>query len=46
MVVAIQMLSILVVFHAQRLGKYPIDYDWDSLLLSSNTVFTYLEVRR
>jgi hypothetical protein len=45
MVVAVRTLSILV-FHAQRSGKYPIDCDWDSFLLSSNPVFSYLEVRR
>jgi hypothetical protein len=45
MVVAVRTLSILV-FHAQRLGKYPFDCDWDSFLLSLNPVFSYLEVRR
>jgi hypothetical protein len=36
----------ILVFHAQRLGKYPIDYDRDRFLLSSNPVFFYLEVHR
>ena len=36
----------ILVFHAQQLGKYPIYYDWDSFLLSSNPVFSNLEVRR
>jgi hypothetical protein len=47
MVVAIAVLTLsILLFHAQRLGKYPIDSDWDSILLSSNPVFSYPEVRR
>lgn len=30
----------------QRLRKYPINYDWDSFVLSSSPVFSNLDVRR
>ena len=36
----------ILVFRAQRLGKYPIDYDRDSFLLSLKAISFYLEVRR